>query len=307
MSAPGAAASLTVFCGKGGVGKTSISLALGLRHAMQKRPTVVVTSHPLPELAASVSLAGLRERYPEAADNLFVIHIDPREVLSNTVKKTIPSSLLIKAVLTSSVYQSLVEVAPGLKEIAFLNRLHRLTEEPSEAGKKFDRVVWDAPATGHFLQTLLVSRSFEQYLSGPFALLGAQIASFSSDSARFAVVPITTLEEMAVEETIELWRQLGGDLAIEPKAVLCNMTSPLARSTQPVEELRGQLEAEGDDAAIQFILDRNAIERSLFTKLRHAVPGALRLIERKASWTADLDLLLDIAKQMEDFPDAWTQ
>jgi anion-transporting ArsA/GET3 family ATPase len=301
------AALVTVFCGKGGVGKTSISLALGLRHAIQKRPTVVVTSHPLSELAASVSLAGIKERYPEAADALFVIHINPREVLDNTVKKGIPSSILINAVLSSSVYRSLVEVAPGLKEIAFLNRLHRLAEERSEAGKNFDRVVWDAPATGHFLQTLRVSRSFEQYLSGPFALLGAQLARFSSDSTQIAVVPITTLEEMAVEETIDLWRQLGDDLAIVPRAVLCNMTSPLARSTQPVEQLRGQLEAEGDDGAIEFILDRNAIERSLFSKLRAALPGALHLIARKASWTTDLDLLLDIANQMEDFPDAWTQ
>jgi hypothetical protein len=85
------------------------------------------------------------------------------------------------------------------------------------------------------------------------------------------------------------------------------MVSPLARSTQPVEELQGQLEAAGDNGAVQFILDRNAIERSLFGKLRASVPGTLRLIERKATWTTDLDLLLDIAKQMEDFTDDWTQ
>jgi hypothetical protein len=45
----------------------------------------------------------------------------------------------------------------------------------------------------------------------------------------------------------------------------------------------------------------------LFGKLRASVPGTLRLIERKAAWTTDLDLLLDIAKQMEDFTDDWTQ
>ena len=236
MNAP-KAASLTVFCGKGGVGKTSLSLALGLRHAIQKHPTLVVTSHPLPELAASVSLAGLKERYPEAADNLFVIHVDPREVLNDTVRTTVPSSIVIKAILASSVYQSLVEVAPGLKEIAFLSRLHRLTEEPSEAGKTFDRVVWDAPATGHFLQTLLVSRNFEQYLSGPFALLGAQLASFSSDSTRFAVLPITTLEGRWPSR-----RRLNfgsSSVAIWPSSrrrCCATWSLPLARSTQPVEE-----------------------------------------------------------------------
>ena len=289
------------------MGKTSLSLALGLRHAMLGRPAVVVTSHPLTELAASISLAGFTEINPVAAENLFVIHIDPREVLDNTVRQNIPSSILVKAVLASSIYQSLIEVAPGLKEIAFLHRLRRLSDEGIDAGRTFERIVWDAPATGHFLQMLRVSRNFELYLSGPFALLGQQLANFSSDAARFAVFPITTLEEMAVEETIELCQQLGGsDLAIKPGGVVCNMTSPLAHSGVPFGELRDQLETEShDDAGLEFILSRNAIERSLFAKLRSALPAAPYLMERKPFWTTDLDLLFDLVRQMERFPEPW--
>ena len=71
---------LTIFCGKGGVGKTTLSLAFALWHAREGRRTLVVTSHPLAELALSVSLAGLEQKQPQAAANLFVVHIDPREI-----------------------------------------------------------------------------------------------------------------------------------------------------------------------------------------------------------------------------------
>jgi len=72
--------SLTIFCGKGGVGKTTLSLGLGLWNANLGRKTVVVTSHPLTELAVSVSLRGLKEQNPLAAANLFVVHIDPQHI-----------------------------------------------------------------------------------------------------------------------------------------------------------------------------------------------------------------------------------
>ncbi len=50
-------ARLVIFCGKGGVGKTTLSLATGLKHAMRGQKVLVVSSHPLAELALSVSLA----------------------------------------------------------------------------------------------------------------------------------------------------------------------------------------------------------------------------------------------------------
>ncbi|MGH9784828.1 MAG: ArsA family ATPase, partial [Terriglobia bacterium] len=167
MPLPAGQLPLTILCGKGGVGKTTLALALAIRHADQGRAALVVTSHPLPELAVSVSLAGLKERHPVAAGNLFVIHLNPREILDGQVQQQIPSQLLADAVLSSRIYQSLIEVAPGLKELAFLSQLQKLTEQRAseEAARKFDLLVWDAPATGHFLQTLKVSRNFDLYLS----------------------------------------------------------------------------------------------------------------------------------------------
>src|SRR6476469_3468357 len=100
---------IVVVCGKGGVGKTSLSLSLALRCAESGKKVVVVSSHPLPELAVAVSLSGLATEFPAAARNLFVIHIEPRELLADLVRKNFPSHWMAEAVLDSHIYRSLVE------------------------------------------------------------------------------------------------------------------------------------------------------------------------------------------------------
>jgi len=227
------------FCNqKGGVGKTTLALALALRHAEEGRTVLLVTSHPLRELAVSVSLAGLKERSPVAAGNLFIIHLDPKEILDSQVKQQIPSHLLAEAVLSSRVYQSLIEVAPGLKELAFLSQLQQLTEEPAaapgpEAARKFDLLVWDAPATGHFLQTLKVSRNFDLYLSGPFALLGKlcvrlhqrinEIETLSLKNAthrvvRYLLTQLARVKDDSNSFELPMAKQLvAGHLSIQPE------------------------------------------------------------------------------------------
>jgi anion-transporting ArsA/GET3 family ATPase len=264
---------------------------------------LLVTSHPIRELAVSVSLAGLKQAHPLVAANLFIIHIDPFEILANKVKQMVRSELLVNKVLASPIYKSLIEVAPGLKEIAFLGRLHQLSQDSSQEGKtgKFDFLVWDAPATGHFLQTLKVSQSFENYLSGPFALLGKEVAEFFSEVSNFSLIPVTTLEEMAIDETIELCEKLAGELKIKPSGLICNMTSPLLASPDSVfDNLQSQIVQQGGNSSdLKFILDRIAIERSLFKKLQIAVETKFHIVQRKPSWNSDLDLLLDISRDLD--------
>ena len=91
-------ARIMVVCGKGGVGKTTLSLAFGLKHASEGKRVVIVSSAPLDELAISVSLEGLGRRFPVAARNLFVVHLDPRELLTEVVEKHFPLPLLARAV-----------------------------------------------------------------------------------------------------------------------------------------------------------------------------------------------------------------
>ena len=299
---------VTVFCGKGGVGKTALSLAFALRHAGEGRRVLVITSHPLPELALSVSLAGLKESNPVAASHLFVIHVDPREVLQGLVRQNVGSSLVADTMLNSRIYQSLVEVIPGLKEVAFISRVRELSVQGSgpEAPQGFDRIVWDAPATGHFLHTLKVARDFDSYLSGPLAVLGKSLAGFLSDPSSLTLIPVATLEEMAVDEVIELCEKLTGELGMRPAALVCNMASPLLGTSEDEwEKLRGTFSGElSGSRDASFILARHAIERALFGKLRLAGGIPTHIVRRKAGWNSDVELLLDLAGGIGDLPGA---
>jgi hypothetical protein len=292
---------LTVFCGKGGVGKTVLSLAQGLRQARSGRRTVVVSSHPLGELSLSVSLHGLKDRFPEAAPNLFVVHIDPREIISAKIRQQIPSRLLAEAVLTSRLYRSLVEIAPGLKEIAFLARLLQLSETRTGEGvvPGFDSLVWDAPATGHLLQTLRASIDFRKYMSGPFAALGEDLAAFMSDPSRIRIVPVTTPEEMAVDETIELCGRLAREIDTRPDAVVCNIASPLLSKTgDEVRLLRESISDEALEAGMGFVFERHEAERAQYERLRAAVGCGVFVQDQLTGWRTDLDLVAGVADEV---------
>jgi anion-transporting ArsA/GET3 family ATPase len=295
---------VNIFCGKGGVGKSTLSLAFALGHAARGRKVLLVTSHPLAELAVSLSLAGLKETDPVAAAHLFVVNIDPKQVLRDVILKNIGSRLLAETIFASRIYQSLVEVIPGLKEISFIARMRELSLSGAgpEAPHGFDRLVWDAPATGHFLRTLEVARNFESYLSGPLALLGNDVAAFLTDPANLVIHPIAIPEEMAIQETAELCDKLTKTLKIKPAGVICNFASPALGTTEEHwRQLRADFAAEAAaDPAAAFVLDRLASERELFARLRDSVDLPIRIVPRKPNCRSDVDLLQALAILLMD-------
>lgn len=284
---------LTIFCGKGGVGKTTLSLASALVIARQ-RPVLLVTSHPLDELALTVSLQGLDEVEPGSASRLFVVHIDSRLVLRRMVVDRFPAGFVANRLLKSPIYQSFIEVVPGLKEFAFLHRLQELAERRNSEGFAYDHVIWDAPATGHFTQTLRVAVNFEAFFTGPLASRSREVSDYLRRSEP-RVIPVALAEEMSVEETLDLVAELRS-LGFNPKMAVCNLVSPLL--------VRWGREGEDFPAPAgspwrTFLAQRLAAERAEYLRLCEGCGGGV-MVRRLPRRGSDLRFLLSLAREVEE-------
>jgi anion-transporting ArsA/GET3 family ATPase len=294
-------ARLVVFCGKGGVGKTTLSLATGLKHAAAGQRVLVVSSHPLAELALAVSLEGLSARFPAAAPNLFVVYINPRDLIADVVRKHFPVPVMAQKILNSSIFTNLIEVAPGLKEFFFLGRLQELAERRRNGAHAdvpdYDLVIWDAPASGHFLSTLRSAKNFEVFLTGPLSAAGAQLHRFFSNSGNIRLFPVTPLEEMAITETLEMAQAMASDFQVPCAALLVNLASPMCTASDSDIAALGTV---GDSSpAMHFAVERGLIERERWAGLRAALPVPQVAIPRITEWSNDLDLLARIGDRME--------
>lgn len=298
-------ARIVVVCGKGGVGKTTLSLALGLKHANQGRRVVIVSSHPLPELAIAVSLEGIATRFPVAARNLFVVHLDPQDLIKEVVEENFPVQVVAQAILNSSIFRNLIEVAPGLKEFYFLARLQELAERtataPGAFGPDYEVLIWDAPASGHFLNVLRSARAFESFVTGPLASAGAEMHRFFSNSAHMQILAVTPLEEMAIAETAEMAESLRRDFALRCSALILNMVSPLVTASE--EEVAALQVSPDASPALRFAIDRGRLERERSAGLQYTIPAPQIRIPRIREWTGDLDLLGKVGQWL-DLPHA---
>jgi anion-transporting ArsA/GET3 family ATPase len=222
---------LLVVTGKGGAGKSLLSLAMAHRLSTEGRRVWLVEMGRkrdreftrLPELLGKralqhepteVELPGTRQR-------IAVSVLDPARSLSEYVDLKLPTGGLAGLLLNNRVTASFLEVVPGLPDLVQLGKIwHSLTQ-----GRDFDTVVLDAPATGHAVALLKTPENFRKITRvGPIHRDAALMAEFLADPEKTGLVLAALPEEMAVQETLELQKTLGKEF---PKpAVFVNKCFP---------------------------------------------------------------------------------
>jgi anion-transporting ArsA/GET3 family ATPase len=209
--------------------------------------------------------------------------------------------MVAQAILNSSIFKNLVEVAPGLKEFYFLARLQELAERKATArgagGPDYEVLIWDAPASGHFLSTLRSARAFEIFLNGPLASMGAEMDRFFSNSANMQILAVTPLEEMALAETVEMTQSLTREFQLRCSALILNLVSPLVTAAESeLTELKVDPEA---SPALRFAIERGMLERERSIEIRNKIRAPQVCVPRIREWNGDLDLLGRISQWLE--------
>jgi anion-transporting ArsA/GET3 family ATPase len=246
---------LLVVTGKGGVGKSTVTAALGAHLANRGRKVLLIEVDPRENLHQLLDTAPSGGEIVEAASNLWLQHLNPRELLDDLVKEKLKVGALARKVLESPVHLHFTEGAPGLKQTAVFGRALRMVEGhgPKEL-RQPDVVILDAPASGHGIAWMAAPQLISEVIpSGPIGKMAAEIAAFLADRERFGSIVVTTAEEMPVQEVLELIEAMSIRLDRRPELVVVNSVYPAAPKSR----------ARDDDATRLWIRRRQVNEKEL--------------------------------------------
>jgi anion-transporting ArsA/GET3 family ATPase len=221
--------------GKGGVGKTTVALALGLAAAKTGLRTIV---------AALNGDGDLDER--RFAENLFRISVDPQSAMEEYLLVKVPGGAG-NVLRQSKLFSAFAMATPGMRELLCMGKLWELAqlERRTSDAAAYDLVIVDAPASGHGVGILRTPRTFAEIARvGPIASQAQSIAQTIADPAFTAVVAVSTAEEMPVNETLQLRDALAsGPDPLELETVILNGLYPDRFTSEEAAQLAAHTEA----------------------------------------------------------------
>jgi anion-transporting ArsA/GET3 family ATPase len=264
--------------GKGGVGKSTISIALGLAAAARGKRTIVCEVGGQETASRVFRRAEVGFHEVEVADNLWAISIDPdhslREYLLLQLKVRTMRDLLVR----SRIFNYLAAATPGLKELVTIGKIWELAQ-PSRRVKKareYDLVIVDAPATGQGIGFLQTPRTFAGIARvGPVHAQAEELDRFITDHDATGVAIVSLPEELPVNETASLEQTLSDDVGMEVDRVYMNALYPERFSDGEASELERVLEqaAGPSRAAVRAALSEYRRSRSQRAQLRRLKEG----------------------------------
>jgi anion-transporting ArsA/GET3 family ATPase len=257
---------LVVVTGKGGVGKTVLSAALGTLLAAEGRRVLILESDPRENLHHLFHVPPSGGEVVEAAPGLQLRNASPRAVLDAVVRQKLKIGAIAKRVLGSPIYQHFAEGAPGLKEMMLLG--HAMLVAEGEEDVRADVVVLDAPATGHGLSLLAAPLLVSEVIgTGPLGVMATRLARWIADPQRTAMVLAALPEEMPIQEALETIALLRERVGRPPELVVLNGRLPPCPA--------GRAPPGADPEAVAMWRARSAVQLVEADRLRAAWHGPL--------------------------------
>jgi anion-transporting ArsA/GET3 family ATPase len=277
---------LVFVTGKGGVGKTTVAVALGLRAAAQGKRTIVC------EVAAQEHASRMFDHRQvgfhevEMTENLWSISIDPDNAMREYVLLQLKVRAMRDLLFRSRIFTYFAAATPGLKELVTIGKIWELAQLDRKVrrGRKYDLVIVDAPATGHGIGFLQTPRMYAAVARvGPIHAQALQLEALITDHRHTGAAIVALPEEMPVNESAALERELRDDVGVSVDRVYMNALYPERFSKEEAEPLAG-LAGEEDGvvrAAARAALsehNRARSQRAQLARLRRRVASPVKTL-----------------------------
>src|SRR5690349_3418851 len=211
--------------GKGGVGKSTIAIAMGLAAAARGKRTIVCEVGGQETASRVFRRAEIGFHEVELAENLWSISIDPDQSLREYLLLQLKVRAMRDMLVRSKLFNYLAAATPGLKELVTIGKIWELAQPDRKVKKAadYDLVIVDAPATGHGIGFLQTPRTFASIARvGPVHTQAEELDRFITDHDTTGVAIVSLPEEMPVNETSSLETSLTDDVGMAVDRIYMN-------------------------------------------------------------------------------------
>lgn len=201
-------ARVRIVTGKGGVGKSTVALALALIAQRHGRRVLLCETNPPESVSRFLGMEPLTGDPRRIGPGLDMCALIPAEAIREYALMILKFRALYNAVFENRIVRYFLRAVPSLGEFVMLGKLWFHERERDDDGRfRWDTIIVDAPATGHLLSWLRVPHVFVEMMpTGPLQSSSRDFLEMLQDPARAKLDVVTLPEEMPVNEAIEIDR-----------------------------------------------------------------------------------------------------
>ncbi len=241
---------MSMFLGKGGVGKTTIAGIAAVKYA-SKEKTLIISTDPAPSLS-DLFEEKIGPRETMITDNLYALELNSEEIFTKWRKKFGQEIYDVFSAFFDIDYTFIdyVGTAPGIDEEYMLDYIYGIYQS-----NKYDKIVWDTAPSGHTLRLLHLPLKFIEHLRGApkiYMSIVDQMEKFKG----------LTLKEKRknVVEIIEGWKNLSAKIINFMQNCVCYsiITIPEALGVHQTKHILKEFENFGMKAKnvlINFVIE----------------------------------------------------
>ena len=302
---------LQLITGKGGVGRTTVAIALAQAFAKQGQKVLLLevrdadselsqeqsTQRQDSMLGRSLAQGknlmqpfALCEQALEISQNLWAAQLVASEGHRGFLRSIIPSDRLVKAALESKALSRFLRSAPSMHELGIFYHL-KYFEESSN----FDKLVIDMPATGHTLALSQLPERIAKIIKKGQIVDALRAGMEHITNPKYASMWITTLSEtLPISEALEVKSALLKD-GVQAAGVICNrsLKRDLSNTEQSlfdqilIKTLPEQLQKSSEETLhlLNYALQGLKVDQKILTQLQsfqrlYYLPELSQAIER---------------------------
>ncbi len=230
--------------GKGGVGKTTISVAIALAAERVNKKVLLVELGDSDRIGNIFGKTTLSHKPEKIHTSIWGVRANPRAELESYIHMHISIKFIANRITNSKLFDHLSDATPGLKEAMTLGRIWRWEQKKNASNKPlFDLIIVDAPATGHGLSLLRVPKTLiDMIRMGPIVEQTRIVLKLLQDKQKTGVIIVTLPEELPVNEACEFFKAVKEKLEMHVILTVLNCMYPNFFSPEEVKQVNSLLD-----------------------------------------------------------------